>query len=195
MPVMPPTHRPRGGRMKREARRDYDRDRGSAADRGYDARWQRAAKAYLAASPLCRYCEAGAWGDEPRITPATLVDHFHPHRGDMDLFWSREWWVADRVRMKSKSTFDNLFIHNHTEGRVGWTTVQDGDEFSTEPEHAEQLDQAGMAEKISGDVSATTERQAKLKGAQVSGTGAIITNRAAPQPAQAPASAPAKPAA
>ena len=85
--------------------------------------------------------------------------------------------MADRVRMKSKSTFDNPFIYNHTKGREGSTTVQDGDEFSTEPEHAEQLEQTGLAETISGDVSDRTDRQQSLVGSQTSATGAIVTNR------------------
>ena len=60
-----------------------------------------------------------------------------------------------------------------------------GDEFSTEPEHAEQLEQVQLAEKIAGDVSDRTERQEKLKGTQTSGTDAIITNRAPAKPATA----------
>ena len=99
--------------------------------------------------------------------------------------------MGDRVRMKSKSTFDNPFIFNHTKEREGSTTVQAGDEFSTEPEHADQLEQANPAEKIAGDVSERTERQQKLKGAQTSGTEAIITNRAPAKPASATPSTPA----
>jgi hypothetical protein len=99
--------------------------------------------------------------------------------------------MGDRIRMKSKSTFDNPFIHNHTKDREGSTTVQDGDEFSTEAEHGEQLEQSGLAETIKGDVSTTTERQEALKGTQTSAAGAIVTNRAA----KSAAAAPAKPAA
>ena len=93
--------------------------------------------------------------------------------------------MAERVRMKSKSTFDNPFIYNHTKERLGSTTVQPNDEFSTEPEHAEQLKQVEMAETIEGDASDRTDRQEKLKGTQTSGTGAIITTREAPKPAVA----------
>lgn len=93
-----------------------------------------------------------------------------------------------RVRMKSKSTFDNPFIYNHEKAREGSTSVQDDDEFSTEAEHADQLEQNDLADKISGDVSETTERQEKLKGTQTSAGGAIITNRVDPKPA-APAKA------
>lgn len=98
--------------------------------------------------------------------------------------------MADRVRMKSKSIFDNPFIYNHAKEREGRTTVQDGDEFSTEPEHAVQLEDGGLAEKISGDVSDRTDRQTALKGAQTSGTGAIITNRPASRAAATTPAAP-----
>ncbi len=94
MPVRPPTFRPRGVRPKREREQAYERQRGSAAARGYDAEWRRAARAHLAASPLCRYCEVGAWGNNPRIAAATLVDHFYQHAGDEFVFWASQWWVS-----------------------------------------------------------------------------------------------------
>ena len=86
---------------------------------------------------------------------------------------------AASLWLKSKSTFDNAFIYNHTKEREGRTYVQDGDEFSTEPEHAEQLEQAELAETIKGDVSVATERQTALKGTQTTAPGAITTNRVA----------------
>lgn len=64
-------------------------DRGSAAARGYDRRWQKARKLYLQAHPLCVRClEAG------RYTKATVVDHIKPHRGDTKLFWDQDNWQA-----------------------------------------------------------------------------------------------------
>lgn len=71
-----------------------DDHRGKTADRGYGAAWQRAAKAHLRAHPLCVYCELGAWGQPRRVTAATLVDHYHPHRGDRGLFWVEEAWAS-----------------------------------------------------------------------------------------------------
>ena len=86
--------------------------------------------------------------------------------------------MADRVRMKSNSSFDNPFIYNHEKDREGRTFVQEGDAFSTEPEHGEQLFRSGLADKASGSVSDRTERQDKLKGAQTSAdTLAVTTNR------------------
>lgn len=45
-------------------------DRGGASSRGYDARWRRESKRFLAAHPLCVRCL-----EEKRITKATVVDH------------------------------------------------------------------------------------------------------------------------
>ena len=88
MPMMPPTFRP-GGLSSRDRQRPYDCDRGTAADRLYDATWSPAAKAFLITNPLCRYCDL-----DGIVTPASLVDHFWPHRGNRDLFWQRQFWIA-----------------------------------------------------------------------------------------------------
>ncbi|MBE3589998.1 MAG: HNH endonuclease [Firmicutes bacterium] len=65
----------------RAERRRYDRERGSAASRGYDARWRRLRAMVLAREPLCRACAV-----EGRVTPATDVDHIVPRsRGGTDV--------------------------------------------------------------------------------------------------------------
>jgi len=61
---------------------EYDRRRGSAANRGYDVRWQKARIVYLLNNPLCVACCS-----KGRITPATVVDHIKPHKGNRILFW------------------------------------------------------------------------------------------------------------
>lgn len=67
--------------------RQSDAERGTATERGYDARWQRAAKRYLVEHPLCVHCLKDG------ITRAAeLVDHIIPHRGDMILFWDESNW-------------------------------------------------------------------------------------------------------
>jgi 5-methylcytosine-specific restriction enzyme A len=61
--------------------------RGSAEERGYDARWRKARKAFLQEHPLCVEClKAG------KLTPATVVDHIIPHRGNQELFWNADNW-------------------------------------------------------------------------------------------------------
>ena len=60
----------------------YDQRRGSSTERGYDGRWRKARETYLRRNPLCVICEK-----ETRLTPATVVDHIIPHRGNQELFW------------------------------------------------------------------------------------------------------------
>lgn len=71
---------------KAEQRR-YDKQRGTAAERGYGYRWQKARKRFLRDNPLCSHCEK-----EGQVTPATVVDHIVPHKGDKALFWDRSNW-------------------------------------------------------------------------------------------------------
>ncbi len=63
--------------------------RSSAAARGYNAKWQRERLRFLRMNPLCVICRR-----EGRLTPATVVDHIVPHRGDETLFWDRTNWQA-----------------------------------------------------------------------------------------------------
>lgn len=76
-----------------------DRERGSAAARGYGRRWRKARAAYLAAHPLCVMCEA-----EGVVEQATDLDHIRPHRGDMDLFWDPSNWQGLCERHHSAKT-------------------------------------------------------------------------------------------
>jgi 5-methylcytosine-specific restriction protein A len=65
--------------------REYDDRRGSARERGYNTRWQKARATYLRHHPLCVIC-----AKDNRITPASVVDHIKPHKGDTALFWDVE---------------------------------------------------------------------------------------------------------
>ena len=64
-----------------------DRVRGGADARGYDARWRRERKDFLERNPLCAECRRAG-----KLTPATVVDHIVPHRGDQRLFWDKTNW-------------------------------------------------------------------------------------------------------
>ena len=64
-----------------------DRMRGGADARGYNAEWRRARKAFLQKHPLCAEC-----GKAGKLTPATVVDHIIPHRGNKRLFWDEHNW-------------------------------------------------------------------------------------------------------
>lgn len=115
MPTMPPTFRPAGNPSRREANRTYDARRGSARDRGYDSRWDKASRGHLQSHPLCRYCEL-----VEEVTAATLTDHFYPHGGDQVLFWNRTYWVScckpchdgfkQRVERQGRMALDHLAV-------------------------------------------------------------------------------------
>lgn len=89
-------------------RRKRDEGRISAAQRGYDARWRKARKWFLSRNPLCVQCL-----EDGRLTPATVVDHVVPHRGDVNLFWDVNNWQAlckschDRKTAKEDGGFGN----------------------------------------------------------------------------------------
>jgi 5-methylcytosine-specific restriction protein A len=83
--------------------KELDRSRGSACERGYDGKWRQARVGYLRKHPLCIECVTfGA------RTPATVVDHIVPHRGDKDLFWHSSNWQALCRRCHNKKTAKGL---------------------------------------------------------------------------------------
>lgn len=59
----------------------YERDRGSASDRGYDRRWARAAAEFKRRYPWCLGCAAIGVR-----TLTDVADHIIPHRGDRSKF-------------------------------------------------------------------------------------------------------------
>ena len=82
----------RPGRPQGERRRDADQRRGTAAERGYNATWQKKAAAFKRLYPLCGMRPNGLPPVMSRCfeqgisTPAFQVDHVVPHRGDPRLF-------------------------------------------------------------------------------------------------------------
>jgi 5-methylcytosine-specific restriction protein A len=60
MPTRPPLHRPTYAPSPppTQSREAYDRQRGSAASRGYDHRWRKFRASVLASNPLCADCLA-----------------------------------------------------------------------------------------------------------------------------------------
>jgi 5-methylcytosine-specific restriction protein A len=87
LPVKPPMHRPVGTCSAEAVKRALDRQRPSAARRGYGSRWRRARTAFLAQHPLCADCQVRG-----RVVPATVVDHVVPHRGSPEVFWNDANW-------------------------------------------------------------------------------------------------------
>lgn len=72
-----------------EHRKEWSHDalRGGAYARGYDARWRKARAHYLRQHPLCAECRQNG-----KLTPANVVDHIIPHRGDKAQFWDQKNW-------------------------------------------------------------------------------------------------------
>lgn len=87
MPSRPATFRPASQPDRAEQRRASDERRGSARDRGYNVRWEKARKTFLARAPLCLGCQAVG-----RVEAAAIVDHVVPHGGDSERFWDTGLW-------------------------------------------------------------------------------------------------------
>lgn len=85
MPDRPPVHH-----LFRAQRKEHETRRGSARDRGYTVRWERARLAYLAEHPVCIGCQSVGRG----VVGATVVDHIVPHKGDQARFWDPSNWQA-----------------------------------------------------------------------------------------------------
>lgn len=56
--------------------------RRNASQRGYDRRWRRVRREWLANHPYCAQCDRDGF-----VRAATVVDHIKPHRGNETLFW------------------------------------------------------------------------------------------------------------
>ena len=82
----------------------------------YDsARWGRIRAHQLAIHPLCRYCaELG------RVTPATIVDHIEPHKGDVNKFWLGELQSLCDSCHRSTKAFLEINGYRPDIGLDGW---------------------------------------------------------------------------
>ena len=83
------THAAQAEAKAQALRAQFDRQRGSAHQRGYSAKWQQARAGYLRSHPLCLAHEARG-----QVVAATVVDHKVPHKGDKALFWDNNNWQA-----------------------------------------------------------------------------------------------------
>ena len=75
----------KNGLCERHQGTGWQRDKSRQAM--YDHRWQRASKAFLAEHPWCAKCMK-----QGTYTPAVVVDHKKPHKGNATLFWSTANW-------------------------------------------------------------------------------------------------------
>jgi 5-methylcytosine-specific restriction enzyme A len=97
-----------------DRKRKADKYRPNARQRGYTRRWEKAREAFLRENPLCALCQAIG-----RTTPATIVDHRTPHRGDPKLFWEQSNWQS-----LCKSCHDSV---KQAEEQTGWLRGADKD--------------------------------------------------------------------
>ena len=93
------THERRCPQHKREEWREQDRNRPSAAARGYGPEWRKASRQFLRENPLCAACEKRG-----RLRAATVTDHIVPHKGNIMLFWDRTNWEPMCWRCHSRKT-------------------------------------------------------------------------------------------
>ena len=72
--------------------KEFDAARLGRYEQRYDRRWQKARLVFLQKNPLCACdeCQSG----KIKATPATVVDHIIPHRGNVELFWDESNWQA-----------------------------------------------------------------------------------------------------
>lgn len=92
--------------------------RPNAQDRGYNSRWQKARKTYLLHNPMCRMCR-----QQGKDTPATVVDHIQPHRGNNYLFWDvGNWQSLCATHHNSTKQRDEKRGYSTAIGRDGWPT-------------------------------------------------------------------------
>lgn len=87
-------------------RREQDRWRGSAQERGYTHQWNVARNRYIKDNPLCRSCR-----EQGDINGANVVDHIEPHKGNMELFWDESNWqpLCTTCHNRKTATEDSTF--------------------------------------------------------------------------------------
>jgi shikimate kinase/5-methylcytosine-specific restriction endonuclease McrA len=70
----------------------------------YNYTWRKARNRYIAEHPMCVMCQA-----QGKLTPATVVDHITPHKGNDTLFWDVANWqsLCKRHHDRDKRRIEN----------------------------------------------------------------------------------------
>ncbi|WP_145285003.1 HNH endonuclease signature motif containing protein [Rosistilla oblonga] len=95
--------------------------RKTSTQRGYDRRWRKERRAFLAENP---YCAEHLRRKQIRL--AQCVDHIIPHRGNKRLFWSRRNWQSLCNSCHSKKTQTERTGIPNNDSRHESTTVTPG---------------------------------------------------------------------
>ncbi len=103
-----PRHAAERAEQQRSTAAAFDKDRGSAASRGYGARWRALREAFLRKHPLCSHCK------DP--TPATDVDHIVPLARGGTNDWSNLQPLCHACHSRKTATSDSRFASGR---RVG----------------------------------------------------------------------------
>lgn len=96
-------------------------NRGSARQRGYTYKWEKARARYLREHPLCRMCF-----DRGLIRAAEVVDHIIPHKGDPVLFWdsANNWQSLCKPHHDSAKQAEDARGYSGEVGLDGWPLDQ-----------------------------------------------------------------------
>lgn len=110
----------------------------TTTERGYGYAWQQARIPFLRDNPVCVRCEQSGI-----FTPATVVDHIIPHRGDMTLFWDSDNWqtLCKSCHDKKTNREDKQFAYQGL-GR-GMVTLVCGPPGAGKTTHVRQAMSAG----------------------------------------------------
>ena len=81
------------------------------------AYWQRRRRVQLAERPLCKFC-----ADRGVVTPATVVDHVEPHRGNWNLFVLGELQSLCKACHDSRKAIIEARGYDIAIGADGWPT-------------------------------------------------------------------------
>jgi len=73
MPHRAEYHKPLMLTLRKKIREQYDRDRGTSHQRGYDMNWRKLRDYFITEFPLCAHCKK-----EGVVSAATEVDHIIP---------------------------------------------------------------------------------------------------------------------
>lgn len=85
--------------------------------------WKQLRLDHLARHPLCVYCQR-----EGKLTPATVVDHIQPHKGNIDLF-------LDSKNLQSLCKVHHDSSKQRAEARQVSEIGSDANGFPLDPNH------------------------------------------------------------
>jgi 5-methylcytosine-specific restriction protein A len=105
MPLAPKRH---GDEARKARQAEYERQRGNAAERGYDRDWEALKERFKREHPMCRIC----WERDGRAVPMHEVDHIIPFRdpsSPLRLDWNNLQSLCKPCHSRKTATHDGGF--------------------------------------------------------------------------------------